>query len=124
MPATRRERTQRRPDRLSRWHREALPWWAWACDVDLVEVRHGRGIVAVIEHGEVEGRPTAKRARAIAECKRLQLGVVRQIAEALDVAGLFVLHNEDMTRVAVLDARADTVEEMTAAEFAAYLERL
>lgn len=123
-PTCRAERTGRRPSALSRWHREALPWWAWCCDVDLVEVRRGRGIVAVIEHGQVEGRPTAKRARAIAECKRLQLGVIRQIAQALDVAGLFVLHNEDMSRVAVLDVLADTVEEMTGEGFQALLEGL
>jgi len=123
-PRCRAERTGRRPSAFSGWHRAALPSWCWACDVDLVEVRHGRGIVAVIEHGQVDGRPTAKRARAIAEHKRLQLGVVRQIAEALDVAGLFVLHNEDMSRVAVLDVRAGTVEEMTEADLRALLENL
>ena len=116
-PTCRAERTGRRPSAFSRWHRTALPSWCWACDVDLVEVRHGRGIVAVVEYGAVDGRPTAKRARAIAECKRLQLGVVRQIAEALDVPGLFVLHTDEMTRVAVLDVRTDAVTEMGVAEF-------
>ena len=81
-------------------------------------------MVAVVEHGEVEGRPTAKRARAIADCKRLQLGVVRQIAKALDVPGLFVLHTKAMDRVAVLDVRTDAVTEMGVAEFRRLLERL
>ena len=80
--------------------------------------------MAVIEHGEVEGRPTARRVRAIAEYKRLQLGVVRQIAEALDVVGLFVLHNGDMDRVAVLDVREDFVQEMSESNFKALLESL
>ena len=101
-----------------------LPSWCWACDVDLVEVRHGRGIVAVAEHAQVDGRPTAKRARAIAEHKRLQLGVIRQIAQALDVAGLFVLHDDGMTRVAVLNVRTDALTEMGVAEFRRLLETL
>ena len=80
--------------------------------------------MAVVEHGEVEGRPTAKRARAIAEHKRLQLGAVRQIAQALGVPGWFVLHSASMLRVVVLDVQSDAVQEMTGEAFRALLEGL
>jgi len=106
------EHTGRRPSAFSRWHRSSLPSWAWACDLDLIEVRHGRGIVAVAEHAQVDGRPTAKRARAIARCKPLQLGVVREVAAALRVPGLFILHDDLAERFGVLDVRTDAVREL------------
>ena len=68
---TRAETTGTRPSTWSRWHRHALPAWAFSCDVDCLEIRAGRGIVAVIETGEVDGLPTEARLRAIAKSKSL-----------------------------------------------------
>ncbi len=118
------ERTGFRPSALSRWHRDALPSWAWAVDVDLVEVRHGRGIVAVAECAEVEGPVTERRARALLHCKPCQCGAVRQIAEALTVPGYFVLHDATLTTFAVLDLGDDTIRVLGAAGFAAFLRAL
>ncbi len=117
------EVTGKRPSGLSRWHRDALPWWAFCCDLDLVEVRDGQ-IVAVAEHGEVEGKVTDVRVRAIARCKPLQLSVVRQIARALNVGGFFILNSADLTAFGVLDLADDSVRILDGAAFARFLKEL
>ena len=121
---TRAETTGTRPSTWSRWHRHALPAWAFSCDVDCLEIRAGRGIVAVIETGEVDGLPTEARLRAIAKSKSLQLRAIEEIGAALAVPRWFVLHSRTLSRAAVLDLETDTVREVTGAQMQTLIDRL
>ena len=121
---TRSEATGRRPSAFSAWHRRELPAWAWACDLDWVEVRFGRGVVLVAELSEVEGRLTEARVRGIARSKPLQTGAVREAAKALAVPGLLVVHNKKLDHFGILDLGNDQVRLMGEIQFMEFLKAL
>ena len=122
--STRAEVTGIRPSTWSRWHRHALPAWAFCCDIDALEIRANRGIVAIIEIGEIDGLPTEARLRGIVATKSLQLRAIEEVGRALSVPYLFALISRTLPRVAVLDVQTDTVRELLLTDFAALLEAL
>ena len=122
--STRPEQTGRRPTAISRWHR-SLPPWVWCCDLDAVEVRSGRGPVAIIEYAELPHPPTVADARRVALAKRLQREVLAYLATATGLPAYITVHDPDLEAFVVLrvgeglEARA-----MTEPEYRAFLETL
>jgi len=123
-PPTRVEGAGPRSRAFADWHRRALPAWAFATDLDCLEVRKGRGVVAAIEHAEAAGLLTECRARAILACKRIQAAVVRDVARALQVPGLFVLHDPAMCQAVVIDLLTNEARQMSSDDLASMLESL
>lgn len=122
--STRGETTGVRPSTWSRWHRHALPAWAFCCDLDALEIRANRGVVAVLELSQVEGRLTEARVLGIHRSKPLQTRAVAELAEALHVPGLLVVHTRDMAQFGLLGVTTREVRLMNETEFRSFLERL
>lgn len=89
----RQEETGKRDLAYHLWHR-ILPNFCYMVDIDVVEWRAGRGIVAFIE---------VARQTALVHKKRFQLGIVRDIALKCGAKAFLVLYNENLTMFEVYD---------------------
>ena len=87
------ERTGERDLTYSRWHR-TLGDPYYMIDLDSVEWRSEKGIVAVIETARFE---------AMVYKKEFQLKVLRELAERIGVPGFLVLYNDELTFFEVYD---------------------
>ena len=84
------EVTGERPLEYSQWHRRHAPSWCYCTDLDFIEWRSGRGIVAVME---------VKRGGAC--LTGFQLKVLKELSEKLGVPAYLIRHNEDLTEFRV-----------------------
>lgn len=67
---TKPEFTNNRDLRYSHWHREALPGWCYATDLDWIEWRSDKGIVAFLET-KMNGRLSPFQQKVYAELERI-----------------------------------------------------
>ena len=112
-----------RPSGFSRWHRDRLPAHCYAADVDLVEVRASRGIVAFLELSEVDGLPTVARARGVLACKRVQTWVLGELRRLTGLPCWVVVHDAALSTFVVLDLDGNA-EIMSELEFRDFLRLL
>jgi len=84
---SRREVTGKRPLEYSKFHREHLPRWCYMTDIDAVEWREGRGIVALIETADIRSK-----------CDRdWQLRVLKELSRRSGIPAYFVRHDRECT---------------------------
>ena len=92
------EKIGKRPSEYSEWHRTLGSEYLTA-DIDYVEFRRGRGIVALIDvTGEMndEGHLLNSKKFIWARTK-MQREILSAMSKALGVPAFFVLHTKDMT---------------------------
>ena len=89
----RQEETNQRDLTYSHFHR-TLPDFCYMIDLDSIEWRAGRGVVALIE--------TAKNV-ALVYRKKFQLKIIRELAQKIGAKGFLVLYNEELTMFEVYD---------------------
>ena len=92
------ETTNTRPNGFSKWHRK-LGEDYYAVDIDFVEFRKGRGIVAIIgvSGNFRDERHIVNSKSYVWKRTRLEQQVMRQLSFAQDVPCYYVLHNAAMT---------------------------
>lgn len=114
------EKTGKRPSEYSEWHR-SLGREYLAADIDYVEYRTGRGIVALIDvTGEMEDeRHLLNSKKYIWKRTKMQREILSTMSKALQVPAFFVLHTRGMTTFHVYNL-SDTSEKplrMSRAEY-------
>jgi len=87
------ELTGERDLTYSRWHR-TLGDPYYMIDLDSIEWRSGKGVVALIETARLE---------AIVYKKKFQIKVMKELAQRLGVLAYLVLYNEELTLFEVYD---------------------
>lgn len=87
------ELTGQRDLTYSRWHR-TLPRWCWMVDLDSIEWRSERGIVALIELARYE---------ATVYKKKFQLKVLKELARQAKIPAYLVLYHNSMNLFEVYD---------------------
>lgn len=95
---TKSEKTGNRPDEYSLWHRTLGPEY-YSVDIDYVEYRKERGIVAFIAtSGECEDeRHIINSKKYIWERTKLERDILNQLANKFGVPALFVIHTKGLT---------------------------
>ena len=79
------------------WHRKlGNPFYM--IDVDCVEWRAGRGVVALIEKALITGKFTLQQ---IIQYKRFEIKVITEIAAKLNVPAFMVFHTENLDQFEV-----------------------
>jgi hypothetical protein len=121
------EKIGKRPSEYSEWHRTLGREYLTA-DIDFVEYRIGRGIVALIDvTGEMEDEGHLLNSkRFIWERTKMQREILSTMSKALGVPAFFVLHTKGMTLFHVYDL-SDTTEKplrMTNAEYTNFIKKL
>jgi len=87
------ELTGERDLSYSRWHR-TLGDSYYMIDLDSIEWRSGKGVVALIE---------TARLQAIVYKKKFQIKVMKELAQRLGVPAYLVLYNDELTLFEVYD---------------------
>lgn len=87
------EQTGERDLTYSRWHR-TLPNYCYMVDLDAIEWRIERGIVAFIE---------LAKSQAIVYKKKFQLKVIQELAKKSGVPAFLVLYNDELSLFEVYD---------------------
>ena len=82
---SKREITGKRPLNYSRFHREQLPPWCYMTDLDSIEWRDSRGIVALIETADIHSRCD----------RRWQMNVIRELSCRADIPAYFVRYDQE-----------------------------
>ena len=121
------EKTGKRPSKYSEWHR-SLGREYLAVDIDYVEYRIGRGIVAFIDvTGEMEDEGHIINSKKyIWKRTTIQRKILSTLSKALGVPSYFVLHTKDMAMFYVYDL-SDINEQprrMTGSEYANFVKNL
>lgn len=121
------EKTGKRPSEYSQWHR-LLGREYLAVDIDYVEYRTGRGIVALIDvTGEMEDeRHLLNSKKYIWARTEIQREILSTMSKALGVPAFFVLHTKGMTIFHVYDL-SDIMEKplrMSCAEYTSFVKSL
>lgn len=121
------EKIGKRPSEYSEWHRTLGSEYLTA-DIDCVEYRIGRGIVALIDvTGEMEDEGHLLNSKKYIWARtKMQREILSTMAEALRVPAYFVLHTKDMALFHVYNL-SDTVEKplrMTCAEYTNFIRSL
>jgi hypothetical protein len=103
------EKIAKRPSEYSEWHRTLGSEYLTA-DIDFVEYRRDRGIVAIIDvTGEMEDEGHLFNSKKyIWERTRMQRNILSTISKALNVPAYFVLHTKGMTLFHVYDLSDST----------------
>ena len=106
------ERHNNRDLRYSKWHREKLPGFCYATDLDWIEWRPDKGIVAFIEAKIGISTPISK----------FQISVFEELEEKTGVPFFIVNHTEDMDLFKV--TRKGRVERLDEAAFIEFMKQL
>lgn len=95
---TKTEKTGRRPDAYSLWHREFGSEY-YSVDVDYIEYRKGRGIVAFIAvSGEcVDEGHILNSKKYIWERTKLERQILTDLSKQCNVPAFFVVHTTDLS---------------------------
>lgn len=124
---TKQEKTGHRPTEYSEWHR-TLGNEFLSMDVDFVEYRVGRGIVALFEvtaNMENEGHMIRSKPY-IWDRTEVQRDVLTTMSEALGVPAYFTLHTKDLSLFHVYDlsGNQENLRKMTQEEYAEFIRSL
>ena len=119
------ERTGERASEYSLWHR-TLGSGCYVVDVDWVEYRNDRGIVAFIcttgrfndEQHILFSKPM------VFERTKLERKIVKQLSEVMKVPGFFVMHLTDLSLFYVYDLDFVNVKVMTLEEYGDFIKKL
>ena len=121
------EKIGKRPSEYSEWHR-TLGCEYLTADIDYVEYRIGRGIVALIDvTGEMEDEGHLLNSKKYIWARtKMQREILSTMSKALGVPAFFVLHTKGLTVFHVYNL-ADTEEKpqrMTCAEYTNFVKKL
>jgi len=117
----RKERTFKRSSKYSKWHR-TLPNYCYVMDLDWVEWRSGRGVVALIE---VAIRKNEQLLQNLIKLKDFETTILLEIATKLNVPAYVVYHEEDLSKFYVKQLKPNTVwQTMRKKEYAQFIEGL
>ncbi len=121
------EKICKRPSEYSLWHRSLGREYLTA-DLDYVEYRIGRGIVALVDvTGEMEDEGHMFNSKKYIWARtQMQRTILLTISKALGVPAFFVLHTKDLKLFHVYDL-SDTGEKpmrMTIEEYTNFIKRL
>lgn len=121
------EKIAKRPSEYSEWHRTLGAEYLTA-DIDFVEYRRDRGIVAIIDvTGEMEDEGHLYNSKKYIWARtRMQRNILSAISKALNVPAYFVLHTKGMTLFHVYDLSdsTETPTRMTCEQYAAFVKKL
>jgi len=95
------ERTEKRDLRYSKWHRTlGNPYYMM--DLDCVEWRSGRGVVAIIEKAI---RTHDQLLQELIKNKEWEMKVMLEIATKLEIPAYVVYHEKDLSQFYVLEVK-------------------
>ena len=122
---TKPERTGERASEYSLWHRQ-LGSGCYAVDVDWVEYRFNRGIVAFIcatsrfnsEQHLINSKPM------VFARTELERKIVKQLSEVMKVPAFFVMHLTDLSLFHVYDLSSMTFKVMNKEEYGDFIKKL
>lgn len=115
------ERTFKRSSKYSKWHR-TLPDYCYVMDLDWVEWRNGKGVVALIE---VAIRKNEQLLENLIKQKEFEITVLVEIATKLKVPAYVVYHEEDLSIFYVKPLKPNTVwQVMKKKDYAKFIEGL
>lgn len=121
------EKIGKRPSEYSEWHRTLGSEYLTA-DIDFVEYRIDRGIVALIDvTGEMEDEGHMFNSKKyIWGRTRMQRNILSTMSKALHVPAYFVLHTKGMTLFHVYDLSdsTETPKLMTREQYTAFVKNL
>ena len=124
---TKTEKTGQRSSEYSLWHR-SLGSEFFAVDIDYVEFRRGRGIVAFIAvSGQVEDEKHLMHSKPyIWERTKMEREILLQLSKKIGVPSFFVIHTKDLSlfHVHKLDENLDKFTKMDQPEYANFIRTL
>lgn len=107
------EHTFNRDLRYSQWHRNRLPSDCYCSDLDWIEWRNGRGIVAFIETKANKGRVSD-----------FQRKIFLELEERLGIPFFVVHYNDDLTEFMVMRLSDNFTDVFDEAGYIAWLSNL
>lgn len=124
---TKQEKTGKRPSEYSLWHRSLGPQF-FAIDIDYVEFRKDRGIVAFIAvSGEVEDENHLINSKPyIWSRTKMEREILLQLSKNVNVPSFFVIHTKDLSVFHVHKIREDInkFEKMNQDEYTRFIQSL
>ena len=96
----------------SKWHWKNLPKWCYMIDLDSVEIRAQKGVVALVETRRT-GTPL----------NELQNRVILSMASKLNVPAYLVFHDRDLTEFKVTDLKTGNEMLMTEDQYKEFLQK-